>query len=134
VEDPGQHQPSREREGPALALAGRQAGRGGLVPGRARFGISRGVRACVLLLLGACVRGLRGGGWQVDRSHLPSSDGRSLAPLRLLVPPPACRTTALASSTNFHGHVHASLLLPQQYCRPTRAGVCGGPGRGEGVR
>lgn len=65
---------SREREGPVLALAG------GLVPGRARFGISRGVCA-------GGVRARRGGGWQVDRSHLPSSDGRSL-PCACLCPLP----------------------------------------------
>lgn len=59
---------------------------------------------------GAAVRARRGGGWQVDRSHQPPSDGRS-PPLPL-----PCRT-ALASFTNFHGHVHSS-LLPQQYCRP----------------
>ena len=68
--------PSRGGSRPAPAERGRdrhwhwQAG--GLVPGRARFGISRGV-CCA-----GGVRARRGGGWPVDRSHLPSSDGRSL--------------------------------------------------------
>ena len=92
---------SREREGPALALAG------GLVPGRAaRFGISRGV--CVLV---ECVRGAGAVGRSIAATFRVPTVGRSPAPASA-----ACRT-ALASFTNFHGHVHAS-LLPQQYCRP----------------
>ena len=98
--------PSRGGSRPAPAERGRdrhwhwQAG--GLVPGRARFGISRGV---------CCAGGVGAVGRSIAATFRVPTVGRSPAPASA-----ACRT-ALASFTNFHGHVHAS-LLPQQYCRP----------------
>ena len=97
---------SRAREGPALA-------RRGLVPGRARFGISRGV-CCA----SACAAW---GGWRVDRSQ-PPSDGRSPRPR---LPPP--HLTSLASPANVHaatsthrGVFTSPALLPAAGCRGER--------------
>ena len=78
---------------------GTGTGRGGLVPGRARFGISRGVPSAW------------GGGWRVDRSHLPSSDGRS--PRRT-----SPHLTCFACKRS-RRHVHASRRL---YFPSTTAG------------
>jgi len=91
---------SRAREGPALA-------RRGLVPGRARFGISRGV-CCA----SACAAW---GGWRVDRSQ-PPSDGRSPRPR---LPPPHLTSLACFACKRSRRHVHASRRL---YFPSTTAG------------
>ena len=97
-EDPGQHQPSE---------GGTGTGRGGLVPGRARFGISRGV-CCA----SACAAW---GGWRVDRSQ-PPSDGRSPRPR---LPPPHLTSLACFACKRSRRHVHASRRL---YFPSTTAG------------
>jgi hypothetical protein len=81
------------------------------------------LEACVL---GECVRGVGAVGRSIAATFRVPTVGRSPAPA----------SAALASFTNFHGHVHAS-LLPQQYCRPqlvqldarhARRSAAGGPG------